>query len=62
VQPADEEAVDADQLARPVALDVRFGLWVARRLIGRAIAGDQRQALGARVEAVPAKRLVDPVR
>ena len=48
MQPADEEAVDdAHQLAGILAIDVRFGPRLARRLKRRAIARDQRQALGA---------------
>jgi hypothetical protein len=61
VQSADEKTVDPDQLARTGAGDVRFGRRVARRLIGRPVAGHEREALGARVEPVPQQRLVDPV-
>jgi hypothetical protein len=62
VQAADEKAVDADQLARMLAVDVRLGSRLARRFKRRAVAGDQRQALGARVQAMLAKGLVDAVR
>src|SRR5262249_53914207 len=61
VQASDEEAVEADQLARPLRLDVRLRLRLARRLEGRAVAGDQRQPLRPRVEAVADERLVDAI-
>jgi hypothetical protein len=48
-QPPDEEAVDADQLAGPPALDPRLGLGLARRLIGGPVAGDQLQPPGVRL-------------
>jgi hypothetical protein len=53
-QAAEVEAVDADQLAGMVDLDVRLRGGLARRLVGRPVAGDQREPLGARVEPVPA--------
>src|SRR5215204_3921454 len=61
VQAADEEAVDADQLAGPLGLDVPLRLGLARWLVGSAVAGDQREPLGARVEAMPAKTAPHPV-
>jgi len=48
------ETVDPDQFAGPVDLDVRLRPRLARRLVGGAVAGDQREPLGARVEPVPA--------
>ena len=62
VQPPDKETVQADQLARPAGVDVRLGVGLARRLLGRAVPGHQRQPLGARVQAVTDQRLIDPVR
>jgi hypothetical protein len=41
---------------------VRLGRGLARRLKRRAVAGDKRQALGARVQPAANERLVDPVR
>jgi len=61
-QAADVEAVDPDQLARPVDLDVGLRRRLGRRLVGGTVAGDQREALGSRVEAVPAQTAPDPVR
>jgi len=61
VQPADEEAVDTDQLARTLGLHVPLRLWLARRLVGGAVAGDERQPLRAPVEAVPAQAAPDAV-
>src|SRR5215212_9921517 len=61
MQPADEEAVDADQLARPPGLDVWLGLGLARRRKRGAVASHQRKPLGARVQTVPDQGLVDPV-
>ncbi|MDP8909415.1 MAG: hypothetical protein M3N47_09955 [Chloroflexota bacterium] len=61
MQPAHEEAVDPDELAGALAVDVRRWLRVAGRLERRAVAGDERQALGARVQAMTTQRLVDPV-
>src|SRR3954467_8677779 len=61
MQPADEETVDPDQLARPGGLDVRLGLRRARRLKRRAVAGDQRQPPRTRVEPVSDERLIDAV-
>jgi hypothetical protein len=62
LEPADEEAVEADQLAGVIDLDVLLGLGLARRLVGSAVAGDQRQPLGARVEPVPAQAAPNAVR
>jgi len=50
----DVEAVDADQLARARSLDLRIGLTRARRLVGGSIASDERKALVAGVQSVPA--------
>ena len=60
-EPADVEAVDPDQLARPIDVEVALRAWVARRLVGRGVAGDQREPLGAGVEAVAAEHLPDAV-
>src|SRR6266516_2034990 len=46
VQAADEEAVDADQLAWTLSLDVALRLGLAGRLIGRPVAGHEREPLG----------------
>ena len=61
VQPTDLETVDADQLARPGRIDVRFGRWLAWRLGGRPVASEQTQALGARGQTVASQRLGDAV-
>ncbi len=61
MQAPDEEAVEADQLAGARALDVGLGLGFARRLVGRSVAGDQREALGACGEPVAAQDAPDPV-
>jgi hypothetical protein len=49
VQPPDEEAVDADQLARPAGVDVRLGRRLARRLavLAELAQGRLRQKLPA---------------
>ena len=60
-QASDVEAVDPDQLARPVDVDVLLGTGVARRLVGRGVAGDQPQPLGAGVQPVAAEHLPDAV-
>src|SRR5215218_7407723 len=52
LEPPDVEAVDADQLAGPVDVDVLLGAGIARRLVGCGVTGDQPQPLGARVQAV----------
>jgi len=62
VQAADEEAVDADQLARPLRLDMALRLGLARRLGGRAVAGDEREPPAPGREPVPAQTAPDPVR
>jgi hypothetical protein len=49
---ADEEAVDADQLAGPVGVDVRLRRGLARRLVGCAVARDQRQPSSPRRDPV----------
>jgi hypothetical protein len=61
LQPPDVEAVDADQLAGPVDVDVLFGAGIARRLVGSGVAGDQPQALGPGVQAVAAQDLPDTI-
>jgi hypothetical protein len=53
VQAADEEAIDADELARPLRLDVALRLKLTRRLVGRPVAGNKRQPLGTSVEPMP---------
>ena len=61
-QASDEEAVELDLLARPLGVDV--ALWRGRlglALVGVAVAGDQRQALGAGVEADAAEDAPDTV-
>ena len=58
---ADVEAVDPDQLAGPLDVDVRFRLGLAWRFVGGAVAGDEREPLGARVEPVSAQAAPDTV-
>lgn len=60
-QAPDVEAVDPDQLAGPLSVDVLLGAGISRRLIGRGVAGDQPEPLGARVQAVAAEHLPDAV-
>ena len=60
-QAPDVEAVDADQLARPLDVEVLLGAGIARRFVGGGVAGDQPQALGAGVQAVTAEDLPDAV-
>src|SRR5207247_937887 len=62
LQPPDVEAVEADQLARPLDLDVRLRSRLARRLVGRPVAGNEREPLGARVQPVPAQAAPGAVR
>jgi hypothetical protein len=54
-QAPDVEAVEADQLTRSLDLDVQLRLGLARRLVGRAVASDQRESLRARVEPMSAQ-------
>jgi hypothetical protein len=61
VQATDEEAVEAHQLARPFGLDVAWRRGLARRLVGRAVAGDERQPSRPRREPVPAQAAPDAV-
>lgn len=42
---ADEEAVDADQLAGPIGVDMPLGWGLAGWLVGRGVAGDQARRL-----------------
>ena len=60
VQAADEEAVDTDQLARPVGVDVWLWLRLARRFIGGPIAGHEPSRL-ARVSRRGAQTTPDAV-
>src|SRR5207244_11690837 len=62
VQPADEEAVDADQFAGSLSLDVALRLQLPRRLVGGAVASDKREPLRARVEPMPTQAAPDAVR
>jgi len=61
VQSAAEEAVEADQLARPLRLHVLLDRRRTRRLVRRRVAGDEREPLRARVEPVPAQAAPDAV-
>jgi hypothetical protein len=61
VQSADEEAVDTDQLAGSLGLDVTLRLRLARRLVGGAVASDKREPLRARVEPMPTQAAPDTV-
>jgi hypothetical protein len=45
LQPPDEEAIPAHQLARPLRLHVPLRLGLSRRLVGRCEAGDEREPL-----------------
>jgi hypothetical protein len=56
-QPSDVEAVDPDQLAGLIDVNVLHGARIARRLIGRGIAGDERETLRAGVQTVTAEHL-----
>src|SRR5262245_21828651 len=58
---ANEEAVDPDQLAGSLSPDVAPWLRLARRPVGRRVAGDQRQPPRARVEPVPTQAAPDTV-
>jgi hypothetical protein len=49
-EPSDVKAVDADRFAGVVDVDVALGRGFARRLIGRGVASDQPEPLGARVQ------------
>jgi hypothetical protein len=55
-QPTDEAAVDPDQFAWALNLDLRLGFGIARRFVACPVAGDQRQPLQARVQAMPPRR------
>jgi hypothetical protein len=61
LEAADEEAVEADELARPLDLDVRLRLGLPRRLVGRPVAGDEGEPLRTGVEPVPAEAAPDAV-
>jgi hypothetical protein len=60
-QTPDVKAVDPDQLAGPVHVDMALGPGVAWRLIRRGVASDQAESLGARVQAVAAQNFPDAV-
>jgi hypothetical protein len=49
VQPPDEEAIKPDKLAGQRRVEMQLRGRLARRFVRRAVTGDQRQALGARV-------------
>jgi hypothetical protein len=59
LQAPDGEAVDADQLAGALDIDVAVGDEITGRLVGRGVAGDQPEALGAGVQAVATEDLPD---
>jgi len=61
LQATDVEAVDPDQLARAGGLERPLGLPLPRRLIGGGVAGDKREPLLPRVEAVAAQAAPDAV-
>src|SRR2546425_4771105 len=61
LQTPDVKAVDADQLSGAIDIDVALGAGITRRLIGRRVAGDEPQALGAGVQPVAAEHLPDAV-
>ena len=44
LESSDVEAVDADQLARVIDVNVLLWAWIAWRLVGRRIARDQRRS------------------
>jgi len=62
VQAANVETVDTDELSRPLSLHVPLRLRLTRRLVGGAVAGDEREPAGTRVEAMPTQAAPDPVR
>ena len=61
LQPGDEEAVDPDQLARPLRLDVPGRLRLARRLVRRPVARNERDPLQPRVQPVTTQAASDAV-
>ena len=62
MQTPNEEAVDADQLARLGNVNVLLGTGIARRLKRRRVTSDQPEPLGAGVQPVAAEHLPNPVR
>jgi hypothetical protein len=48
-----------DELARALDVDVALGSGCPRRLVGSGVAGDEREPLGARREAVAGKTAPD---
>jgi len=61
VEAADEETVEADQLARTLRLDVLLGPRCAWRLVGSGVARDKAQPFAAGVETMPAQTASDAV-
>lgn len=61
MQAPDEEAVDGDQLARTLRLDVPLRLGLAGRLVCGAIARNERQPAESGGEAVPAQAMPNAV-
>jgi len=60
-RPTKKQSIHSDQLAGTGDVDVALWAGIARRLIGRCVAGDQPQSPGTGVEAVAAEHLPDAV-